>query len=256
MRRLLTAVVLCAALPVVVLVGTGADGGGSSYKVRAIFDNVASAVPGEDVKVAGAKVGVIESMDVTDNKKAAMVLKIEDDRFSPFRKDAKCSVRPQSLIGEKFVECEPGTASSPELDEIQEGDGEGQHHLPLDRTSSPVDLDLVNNILRRPYAERFSILLSEFGTGLAGRGKELNEVISRANPALKETDRCSPCSHARTGCWRGWRTTPTPPSRLSRARRRRCRTSSCRPTAPVRPPPSAAPTSKRASSACRASCAS
>ena len=92
---------------------SGADGGGSGYEVRAIFDNVAAAVPGEDVKVAGAKVGVIESMDVTDDKKAAVVLRIDDDRFTPFRADAKCTVRPQSLIGEKFVECEPGTVGQP-----------------------------------------------------------------------------------------------------------------------------------------------
>jgi len=189
MRRLLTAVALCAALPIVVVIGLGADGGGSGYEVRAIFDNVAAAVPGEDVKVAGAKVGVIDSMDVTDDKKAVVVLRIEDDRFMPFRADAKCSIRPQSLIGEKYVECDPGTAARPELDEVEDGDGEGQHLLPVTRTSSPVDLDLVNDILRRPYAQRFSILLSELGTGLAGRGKELNEVISRANPALKETDR-------------------------------------------------------------------
>ena len=189
MRRLLSALVVCAVLPVLLLVGLGADGGGSGYTVRAIFDNAAAAVPGEDVKVSGAKVGVIESMDVTPDKKAAVVLRIEDHRFTPFRKDAKCAVRPQSLIGEKFVECDPGTSARPELDEIEEGDGEGQRLLPVERTSSPVDLDLINNILRRPYAERFSLLISEFGTGLAGRGEELNEVISRANPALKETDR-------------------------------------------------------------------
>lgn len=189
MRRLLTILAFCIAVPVVVVVGLGADGGGSGYKVRAIFDNAAAAVPGEDVKVAGAKVGAIESMDVTDDKKAAVVLRIDDDRFTPFRKDAKCSVRPQSLIGEKFVECEPGTSSRPELERIDEGDGEGQRLLPVARTSSPVDLDLINDILRRPFAERLSILIAEFGTGLAGRGEELNEVISRANPALRETDR-------------------------------------------------------------------
>ena len=56
-------------------------------------------------------------------------------------------------------------------------------------TSSPVDIDLLNDILRLPYRERFAILLSEFGTGLAGRGDDLNEVIHRANPALRETDK-------------------------------------------------------------------
>jgi ABC-type transporter Mla subunit MlaD len=48
---------------------------------------------------------------------------------------------------------------------------------------------MLNNVLRLPYRQRFSILLSEFGAGLAGRGDQLNEVIHRANPALRETDK-------------------------------------------------------------------
>ena len=150
---------------------------------------MASAVPGEDVKVAGAKIGVIKSMDVTPDKKAAITLQIDDARFTPFHADATCIVRPQSLIGEKFVECNPGNAASPALARIDRGPGEGEHLLPVKQTSSPVDLDLINNINRRPYRERLSILVNEFGTGLAGRGKDLNEVIHRANPALRETDR-------------------------------------------------------------------
>ncbi len=189
MRRLVTAAALIAvALVAVVLVAAG-GGDGDGYRVRAIFDNVASAVPGEDVKIAGAKVGTIDSLDVTPEKKAAVVLNIEEEGFTPFRRDARCTIRPQSLIGEKFVECDPGSASSPELAEIEQGDGEGQYLLPLANTSSPVDLDLINNIMRLPYRERLTILLSELGTGLAGRGEDLNEVIRRANPALRETDR-------------------------------------------------------------------
>jgi ABC-type transporter Mla subunit MlaD len=191
MRRLVAILALGVSLPVLLVLGLGADDHlGSEYKVRALFDNVAAAVPGEDVKVAGAKVGVIESMDVTDDKKAAVTLRIEDGRFAPFRADAKCVVRPQSLIGEKFIECEPGTASQPVLDEIRDGeDGEGEHLLPLEQTQSQVDLDLFNNILRRPYGERFALVLNEFGTGLAGRGEDLKAAIHRANPALRETDR-------------------------------------------------------------------
>ena len=46
----------------------------------------------------------------------------------------------------------------------------------------------MNNIMRLPYRQRFAILLSELGAGFAGRGEDLNEVIHRANPALRETD--------------------------------------------------------------------
>jgi ABC-type transporter Mla subunit MlaD len=160
-----------------------------AYFVRAIFDNASNLVEGEDVKVAGVAVGAIDSLDVTEDEKAALTLRIDDEDFTPWKADASCTIRPQSLIGEKFVECEPGSAGAEPLAEIGDGEGEGERLLPVANTSSPVDLDLLNNILRLPYRQRFTILLSEFGTGLAGRGEELNEVIHRANPALRETDR-------------------------------------------------------------------
>lgn len=189
MARIATALVLAAVvLAAFVMVGIdGADDG--DYRVRAVFDTVAAAVEGEEVRIAGARVGSIESLDVTPENRAAAVLDIDDDRFTPFRADARCTIRPQSLIGEKFVDCDPGSAPAPPLDEIEQGDGEGQHLLPLERTSAPVDLDLVNNIMRLPYRERLAIVLSELGAGLAGRGEDLNALIRRANPALRETDR-------------------------------------------------------------------
>jgi ABC-type transporter Mla subunit MlaD len=159
-----------------------------AYFVRAIFDNASTLVPGEDVKIAGAPVGVVSDMDVTEDSKAAVTLRIDDEGFTPFKRDASCTIRLQGLIGERFVECEPGSAGAGPLPEIGDGDGAGERLLPVERNSSPVDLDLVNNIMRLPYRERFAILLSELGTGLAGRGEELNEVIHRANPALRETD--------------------------------------------------------------------
>jgi phospholipid/cholesterol/gamma-HCH transport system substrate-binding protein len=192
MRRLAAGALLTIALTCAAVFATGAaaPGGGSTYKVRAIFDDVASAVPGEDVKIAGAKIGKIGAMAVTPENKAAVELDITDSGFTPFHQDAHCTIRPQSLIGEKYVECTPGSPSKPALNKVQEGEpGAGQHLLPLSNTSAPVDLDLINNIMRLPYRQRFSIILSELGAALAGRGHDLNQLIHRANPALRETDR-------------------------------------------------------------------
>ncbi len=158
------------------------------YFVRAIFDNASTLVQGEDVKVAGVPVGVISDLDVTPDKKAAVTLRIDDEGFIPWKKDAECKIGAQGLIGEKFIDCQSGSSSADALERIDEGDGEGERLLPVENTSSPVDLDMLNDIMRLPYRQRFAILLSEFGTGLAGRGEELNEVIHRANPALRETD--------------------------------------------------------------------
>jgi phospholipid/cholesterol/gamma-HCH transport system substrate-binding protein len=194
MKRIVAVVVLIVAATAVVLIALGSGEEGNSYKVRAIFDNAGFVIPGEDVKVAGVKVGRIDSLDVTEDYKAAVVLDITDAGYQDFRQDAECTVRPQGLIGERFVECTPtqvraaGTEPPPELEKIDDGPGKGQYLLPVDRTSKAVDLDLINDIMREPVRERLSIILSDLGIGVAGRGKDLKSVIRRANPALKETD--------------------------------------------------------------------
>jgi len=190
-RRLLYIALFVAIVPWIVIgiVREGSDDDTNDhYFVRAIFDNASTLVRGEDVKIAGSKVGVISDMEVTDDLKAAVVLRIDNDDFQPFKEDAGCRIRLQGLIGERFVECEPGSAEARPLARIEDGDGEGERLLSVEHNSSPVDLDLLNNIMRRPYRERLSILITELGTGLAGRGEELNEVIHRANPALRETE--------------------------------------------------------------------
>jgi phospholipid/cholesterol/gamma-HCH transport system substrate-binding protein len=193
MKRVATVLlVLAAAAAAAVTTGAGEEGG--SYKVRAIFDNAGFVIPGEDVKVAGVKVGKIDSMDITRDFKAAVVLDIQDPAYQDFRSDARCQVRPQSLIGEKFVECTPTQKRAvdaeppPALRKIERGENEGQYLLPVENTEKSVDLDLLNNVMRLPYRQRLSLIVSDLGTGLAGRGKELNEVIRRADPALKEVD--------------------------------------------------------------------
>jgi ABC-type transporter Mla subunit MlaD len=191
MRRIVIIGLLVAIVPWIVIGivrEASDDDTNDAYYVRAIFDNASTVVGGEDVKIAGVPVGVISEMDVTDEKQAAVTLRIDNEDFIPWKQDASCTIRAQGLIGEKFVECEPGSTDAPALRRIEEGDGQGERLLPVENTSSPVDLDLINNIMRLPYRERLSILLSEFGTALAGRGEELNEVIHRANPALRETD--------------------------------------------------------------------
>jgi phospholipid/cholesterol/gamma-HCH transport system substrate-binding protein len=191
--RILVPFLLLVVIAVAVVLVTRDDE--EPYLVRAIFDNAGFVIPGEDVKVAGVKVGKIDSLDVTDDFKAVVVLKIDDEAYQDFRRDAECIIRPQSLIGEKFVECEPTQARQanseppPPLEEIDEGPGEGQYLLPVSQTSKPVDLDLINNITREPERARLSIILNELGTGVAGRGDDLDDVIRRANPALKEVDK-------------------------------------------------------------------
>jgi phospholipid/cholesterol/gamma-HCH transport system substrate-binding protein len=184
------------AILVAVLLATSAGGGGSGYSVRAIFDDAANIIPGEDVKIDGVKVGVVGAVTPTPQQKAAVVLHIETPGFQDFRSDASCTIEPEALIGEKFVNCLPtqpraeGTPLPPALKKIPKGqEGEGEYLLPVENTSSPVDTDLLSDINRLPERQRFTIILNELGAGLAGRGSDLNAVIRRADPALRELDK-------------------------------------------------------------------
>jgi phospholipid/cholesterol/gamma-HCH transport system substrate-binding protein len=184
------------ALLAVVLLAVSAGGSSGSYTVRAIFDDAGNIIPGEDVKIEGVKVGTVGSVTPTPQAKAAVVLNIDNPGFKDFRSDASCTVRPQALIGEKFVDCLPtqpraeGTPLPPALSTIPSGqEGAGERLLPVTNTHSPVDVDLLGDISRLPERQRLTIILNELGAGLAGRGSDLNAVIKRADPALQELDR-------------------------------------------------------------------
>ena len=216
MRRLI-AIALTLAATAGLLIASAATGADDPYEVRAILDNGAFLVPGEEVRVAGAKVGEVVEVDVAREGeivnieddgdgtlsleddgvegpgKAVIVMRIDNPAFQDFRQDASCIARPQSLLGERFMECTvtdqraAGTEPPPPLLEIPDGQpGAGQHLLPLDNNGKAVDIDLVQNINRRPYAERFRLILNDLGAGFAARGDELAEIIQRSNPALRE----------------------------------------------------------------------
>jgi phospholipid/cholesterol/gamma-HCH transport system substrate-binding protein len=184
------------ALVAVVLLATSAGGSGGEYRLRAIFDDAGNLTVGEQVAVDGVDVGTVQSVEPTPHAKAAVVMKIDNPGFQDFRQDASCTIRPQALIGEKFVDCLPtqprveGTPPPPELKTIPSGqEGAGQVLLPVTRTHSPVDPDLLGDIARLPERERLTIILNELGAGFAGRGKDLNAVLHRSNPALEGLER-------------------------------------------------------------------
>src|ERR1700759_4379641 len=146
MKKVSGGLIVVAAVVVAIVLLSGSSGEG--YVVRAVFDNGSFMVSGEQVRVAGANVGTIKSVSVSlpgeptpeeDGNfvdvpgKAIIELEITDPGFQDFRQDASCEIRPQSLIGEKYVNCRPtlprapGEKPPPPLTKIPESEqGEGQ----------------------------------------------------------------------------------------------------------------------------------
>ncbi len=181
MRRALSALVVVA-IAVGAMFATGAGSStksGTDYWVQ--LDNAFGLIEGADVKVGGVRAGKITEMDIDRSQMRALVgIDITRKGFDDFHTDAFCETRPQSLIGEYFVDCQPGSVGA---QTIKRGG-----ILPVERTASTVPVDLVNSIMRRPYRERLSILLSELGAGLAARGEDIDVTVRRAVPALRATD--------------------------------------------------------------------
>ena len=180
MRRLVSILLMvsvCAAAFVLSAAG-GKDKKGKTYRI--VFDNAFGLVEGGDFKVGGVKAGQLTTFELTKSEPYKTVVEVEatEPGFDSLRTDAHCDVRQQSLIGEYFIDCDLGDSRR----ELPSGG-----LIPAKRTSSTIPPDLINTVMRRPYRERFRIIISELGVGLAGRPKELNEVIRRAHPALRET---------------------------------------------------------------------
>jgi phospholipid/cholesterol/gamma-HCH transport system substrate-binding protein len=180
MRRVLLVILVLAGAGAYVLTSAGAkEETGSQFTVE--FDNAFGLVKGGDVKVAGVRAGKISALRVDKRSKRALVdFELNRQGFGSLRADVYCESRPQSLIGEYFIDCTPG--KSPE--KLKPG-----ATIPVERTASTIPADLINNIMRRPYRERLRIILNELGAGTGGRAEDLNATIRRASPALRETDK-------------------------------------------------------------------
>jgi ABC-type transporter Mla subunit MlaD len=187
MRRLLTRI--RRAVPALVLVAVAVAGGwllfgrgGDEAPVYTVeLDNAFGLTEGAEFRAAGVTVGSIKRLRVDRRTARALVdVEVRRDDFGDLRTDATCSIEPQSLIGEYFMDCEPGTSD----ERLPEGET-----LPVEQTTGTIPPDLVASVMRRPQREQLAIILSELGAGFATRGPELQQIIERAVPALRETDR-------------------------------------------------------------------
>ncbi len=180
MRRLLIGAVTLVALGAFLVLTAGASNPSpaGSYKIE--LDNAFGLVSGSQFKVAGVPAGTITSIDLDQKTLHAVVtVNVTATGFGQFHADAFCQSRPQSLIGEYFISCQPGNAGPV----LKPGST-----IPVTRTQSTVPADLVQNIMRLPYRERLTLIINELGAGVAGRSDDLQAALRRAVPALAQTD--------------------------------------------------------------------
>jgi virulence factor Mce-like protein len=183
MRSRFVWLVSAAALVVALVVWLG--GGAAGYRAAAVFDSAKGIVPGQLVKIAGARVGTVTAVRLVPGPRALIEFSV-DRRFAPFHADARCRILPEGLISENYVECDPGSPSSPVLGAAGR---DGLPTVPVAHTTVPVSLQDVLNIFSLPVSERLGSLIDELGIGTAGRGTDIAAILRRVNPALTQGDR-------------------------------------------------------------------
>ena len=188
MRRVLLSAGIVLVLGAFIVIAGGFESGPSNPTYKLEFDNAFGLVTGAPFKVAGVPAGSITSINLCYTDKhahcqnsldALVTVQVTSKGFGAFRSDASCQSRPQSLIGEYFVDCEPGQYGKP----LASGSTLGASH-----TFSTIPADLLADIMRMPERERFTLIINELGAAVAGRSTDLQTALQRAVPALDETD--------------------------------------------------------------------
>jgi virulence factor Mce-like protein len=113
-----------------------------STRINAYFTTATAIYPGDEVRIAGVKVGTIATIQ-PDGTQAKMVLDVDHGIAVPA--DAKAVIVAQNLVSARYVQLTPGYESGPKM-----ADGAT---IPIDRTAVPVEWNEVKEQLSRLATE-------------------------------------------------------------------------------------------------------
>lgn len=172
---LLGALAVIVVLAIVVVTGGGS---GATYKLT--FETAGQLVNDNSVTVGGRRVGKITDIRLTENNQAVVTVEIEEP-YAPLHEGSSATIRATSLSGvaNRYIALTPGPKGAPE---IPVGST-----LPVENTTTIVDLDQLFNTLDPKTTEGLTKLIRGFGTWYAGRGKDANRAAPYLAPALRAT---------------------------------------------------------------------
>lgn len=151
-----------------------------TYSLKTQVPSAANLVVGNEVRLGGARVGVVEQIDPVRRADGSVVAELRlklETTVKPLPDDSTVLVRPRSALGLKYVELTRGDSTR--------GFEDGAT-IPLGQaTPEPVEFDEVINTFddRTRVASRRN--LTEFGDALAGRGQDLNVALQELQPLLR-----------------------------------------------------------------------
>ena len=133
---------------------------------------------GADVRVSGVRVGEVTDIELKGDK-ARLKLKVAEGVL-PLHDDASIQFKPVNLLGESYVDLNPGSDEAPFVDNAV---------IPEERTSIEVTLQDVLNTFEDPTAAGLASVVTTVGEGLDDNGAELAKALKVLSPAMQESAR-------------------------------------------------------------------
>jgi ABC-type transporter Mla subunit MlaD len=144
----------------------------STYNLKARVPNANALVKGNEVRIGGARVGVVKSVVPvqTGNGQVAAELSLSlDKNVEPLPANSLMIIRPKSPLGLKYLQIVPGDSS--------EGFAAGDTIPVKAARPEPVDIDQFFDMFDEPTRQAIQRNLAGFGNALAGRGPQLNNAF-------------------------------------------------------------------------------
>ncbi len=144
----------------------------STYDLKARVPNANALVKGNEVRIGGARVGVIRSVapiQLGDGRIAAELELKLDKSAEPIPSNSTMIIRPKSPLGLKYLQIVPGDSS----DGLEAGET-----IPLAAARpEPVDIDQFFDMFDEKTRTAIQRSQAGFGNALAGRGPQFNAGI-------------------------------------------------------------------------------
>ena len=146
-----------------------------TYDIKAELPSGAKLVKGNEVRVGGFRVGLVEEIEptVVDGKSVALVSLKLDKVVEPLPADTQIRIRPRSALGLRYMEITPGQSEKT----LSAGDT-----IALANTSESLDLEDIYAVFQGKTRDDVRAATAGFGDAFAGRGASINEAIASLNP--------------------------------------------------------------------------
>lgn len=158
---------------------------GATNGYSAVFANVSRLKAGQSVRVAGVRVGTVNSVSLRPDKK--VVVKFDADRNIVLTDGTRAAVRYLNLVGDRYLELVDGPGSTKRLP------AGGQ--IPVDRTAPALDLDLLlgglKPVIQGLNAHDVNALTSALLQVFQGQGGTLESLFAKTTSfsnALADND--------------------------------------------------------------------